>query len=125
MTLKNQRSSPLFGIICLWSGAVIDIPEGWHLCDGTEGTPNLTDRFIVGAGAGYAPGATGGSAIHRHTIASSGAHVHTLPAGTVIIDSSPSGNLNKAISTSGAHTHTTSYESLIPPYYALCYIMKI
>lgn len=46
------------GIICLWSGAVIDIPVGWHLCDGTEGTPNLQDKFIIGAGSTYNPGDT-------------------------------------------------------------------
>ncbi len=47
------------GIICLWGGAIADIPAGWHLCDGsTIGTqilPDLRDRFIVGAGSTYAP----------------------------------------------------------------------
>lgn len=113
------------GIICLWSGAVVDIPEGWHLCDGTEGTPNLRDKFIVGAGSSYAPGETGGNTTHTHTIASSGSHTHTLPASTVIIDSSPSGQLAKNFLPSGAHTHTTLAGSSLPPYYALCYIMKL
>lgn len=44
------------GIICLWSGAVVDIPEGWHLCDGTEDTPDLRNKFVIGAGDAYIPG---------------------------------------------------------------------
>lgn len=42
-------------IICLWSGAVVDIPAGWALCDGNNGTPNLTDKFVIGAGSTYSP----------------------------------------------------------------------
>lgn len=49
------------GVICMWSGAVGDIPANWQICDGTNGTPDLTDRFIVGAGDSYDPGDTGGS----------------------------------------------------------------
>lgn len=43
------------GIICLWGGAIVDIPAGWHLCDGTNGTPDLRDRFVIGAGSTYNP----------------------------------------------------------------------
>ena len=52
---------PSRGII-MWSGTAADIPAGWALCDGTGGTPDLTDRFILGAGKTYQPGATGGAA---------------------------------------------------------------
>jgi len=48
--------SPLYGIICLWHGSVATIPNGWRLCDGTEGTPDLQDKFIIGAGNTFAPG---------------------------------------------------------------------
>lgn len=51
---------PIGGII-MWSGLIVDIPSGWQLCDGTNGTPNLRDRFVVGAGSTYATGTTGGS----------------------------------------------------------------
>lgn len=52
---------PVGGII-MWSGTIATIPTGWALCDGTNGTPNLLDRFIVGAGSvNYNPGATGGA----------------------------------------------------------------
>lgn len=47
------------GIISMWSGVVGNIPAGWHLCDGTSGTPDLRDKFVIGAGASYSPGAQG------------------------------------------------------------------
>ena len=50
------------GVILMWSGTADNIPKGWLLCDGTNGTPNLRDRFIIGAGGKYSPGATGGAA---------------------------------------------------------------
>ena len=64
--LKAQAGVPR-GIIAMWSGAVGAVPQGWALCDGTNGTPNLRDRFIVGAGSSYAVGATGGATTHTHT----------------------------------------------------------
>jgi hypothetical protein len=69
-----------FGIIVAWSGSVGTIPAGWRLCDGTNGTPNLKDRFIVGANATFAVGAQGGSYTHIHNgnIDNSGAHDHTV-----------------------------------------------
>jgi len=45
-------------IICLWAGSIVDIPAGWVLCDGNNSTPDLRDRFILGAGSTYAPDAT-------------------------------------------------------------------
>lgn len=50
------------GGIAMWSGSIASIPSGWFLCNGSNGTPDLRDRFIVGAGSTYSPGATGGSA---------------------------------------------------------------
>ena len=76
--LKAQAGVPQ-GIIAMWSGAVNNIPGGWALCDGTNGTPNLRDRFIVGAGSTYAPGATGGANTHTHT-----ASAANTTAGTTI-----------------------------------------
>lgn len=49
------------GFIGMWSGSIASIPGGWALCDGTNGTPNLKDRFVVGAGGAYGVGATGGA----------------------------------------------------------------
>jgi hypothetical protein len=64
------------GIISMWSGSIASIPSGWLICDGTSGTPDLRNRFIVGAGSTYAVAATGGSAdavvvSHTHTATSS------------------------------------------------------
>jgi hypothetical protein len=50
------------GLISMWSGSIASIPSGWALCDGTNSTPDLRDRFVVGAGSAYAVDATGGSA---------------------------------------------------------------
>lgn len=48
---------PTGGII-LWSGSIASIPSGWVLCDGLNGTPNLTDKFIIGSGGSYSPNTT-------------------------------------------------------------------
>lgn len=136
------------GGIIMWSGAVNQIPSGWALCDGNNGTPNLMDRFVVGAGSGYAVGATGGEAthvltanempshthiqnLHNHTITigikSGGLDGHVLPLGS---SGSPTDNVTTYNSstnvaatnqnTGGGATHNN-----LPPYYALAYIMKL
>jgi hypothetical protein len=48
------------GIIVMWSGSIDTIPNGWVLCDGNNGTPDLTRRFIYGAGNDLAPNIKGG-----------------------------------------------------------------
>ena len=87
---------PIGGII-MWSGTDGDVPSNWALCNGSNGTPNLVDRFIVGRGNDYSSGATGGSthAIipeHTHT-ATGGSHGHpvrhsTQTSGAVTADAS-------------------------------------
>jgi len=54
------------GIIAIWSGALVDIPAGWVLCNGANGTPDLRSSFIQGAAVGANPGTTGGSNTHGH-----------------------------------------------------------
>ncbi len=93
LTQADNPGVPSGGII-MWSGSIASIPSGWVLCDGSNGTPNLTDRFIVGAGGSYSPDDTGGSAdavvvshshtgstgsagSHSHTVYSAGSHQHT------------------------------------------------
>ena len=126
------------GLICMWSGSTV--PIGWVLCDGTNGTPNLTDRFIVGSGNKYSIGATGGSESVNLTEAQLPSHQHMLSLGT---GSSGSGrfypytsltagsDLVKASSNRSDRT-TTNTETVgsgsahenRPPYYALAFIMK-
>lgn len=64
------------GAIMMWSGTVATIPTGWLLCDGQNNTPDLRNKFIIGAGDTYAFGATGGSADavvvgHDHNVTAS------------------------------------------------------
>lgn len=81
VTTSANASFPSGGII-IWSGSAVAIPVGWLLCDGTNGTPNLQDRFIVGAGNTYTVGATGGSnsADHLHTTGSHALTINEMPA---------------------------------------------
>lgn len=137
------------GGIVIWSGSSVAIPTGWLLCDGTNGTPDLRNKFIVGAGSTYAVGATGGSAdavvvSHTHTINDSG-HTHTWSttsgsnfnlgqSNTLSSSAFPAGsnqtNWNGTNSTSktGITVNSSGVSGTnanLPPYYALCYIMKV
>jgi hypothetical protein len=139
----------LTGMIILWSGSIASIPSGFALCDGTSGTPDLRDRFIVGAGSTYAVDATGGSAdatlpTHTHTATSTvtdPGHLHSIgffrdngntgtnPYGSV---STTSFSVNTAtavtgitVATTNANAGTSGTNANLPPYYALAYIMKL
>jgi microcystin-dependent protein len=126
------------GMIILWSGSSGSIPSGWLLCDGTSSTPNLRDRFVVGAGTTYAVGATGGSAdlvvpSHTHTITDP-THNHTFSFtyGSTAVGGGGSantgaGNTTTTSSATGISVNTAGVSPTnanLPPYYALCYIMK-
>lgn len=106
------------GMILLWSGAIVDIPNGWHLCDGTEDTPDLRDKFVVGAGSTYGLGDTGGSVNHNHTFTSD-VHQHDIPEGYTI----EAGEGFFTNTTNNVVTGTTDNGSSLPPYYSLAYIM--
>ena len=131
------------GVILLWSGSTGSVPAGWLLCDGTNGTPDLRDRFIIGAGNTYAVNATGGTAdavvvshTHAATVTDPG-HTHTFTA-SVTNFTSPTGNpicgaqvqsatTNSSftgISVTNASTGVIGVGANIPPYYALAYIQK-
>lgn len=190
------------GNIQMYSGAVANIASAWGadwvLCDGTNGTPDLRGKFVVGAGGTYAPGASGGSTsvtlstanlpVHSHgvndgghvhgvndgghahsgTTVNAGNHQHVSPWGENNGSYSPpwgSYGANNLIgaqnhdydncwgltSPAGDHTHTFTTNgsgtgisiqgagagisiqntgsgqafTVIPPYYALCFVMKI
>jgi len=133
------------GVISLWYGAIGSVPVGWYLCDGSNGTPDLRDRFVVGAGSTYSVNATGGSAdsvvvSHTHTASSvvtDPGHNHTVNAGGTASNSLNSGGtVNLASSNTGTATTGITVATTItsagvsgtnanlPPYYALAYIMK-
>lgn len=105
------------GVISMWSGSIGSIPSGWFLCDGTNGTPDLRDRFALSSGPVHGVGSTGGSVNHTHNFTSDG-HVHEVPSGTDILSG---GNFNFD-SLSTVETGTTDAAAINPPFYALAYI---
>jgi len=110
----------LTGMISLWYGAIVNIPVGFALCDGNNGTPDLRNKFVVGAGDAYAVDAVGGNATHNHDFTGNG-HQHTIPAGGFI---AAGGNYH-SITQPATVTGTTDAGSSLPPYHALAYIMKL
>ena len=78
---KSLDSSIPSGTIITWYGALGSIPSGFVLCDGSNGTPDLRNRFIVGAGNSYTLGATGGAATVALTTAQMPSHNHSASIG--------------------------------------------
>ena len=83
----SAPSAFVSGMIIIWSGSTANIPTGFVLCDGQNSTPDLRNRFVVGAGNNYNPGDTGGSAdatlvSHSHTFSGSSSHSHTVDSHT-------------------------------------------
>ena len=138
------------GMIILWSGLTSTVPTGWALCNGANGTPNLTDKFIVGAGNAYGVNETGGYkdatlVSHTHTGSTGGAggHSHTYTGRTGSIAVQEGGTIGtskyalnattQSTSSVGSHTHSVSISTNgssgtnknLPPYYALAYIMRL
>jgi len=107
------------GIILLWAGAIVDIPSGFVLCDGNNATPDLRDRFVIGAGSTFNPDDTGGNSTHTHIYTGDG-HTHEIPAGAELA----AGDQYYSVTNSTAETGTTNNGSSLPPYYTLAYIMK-
>jgi hypothetical protein len=137
------------GTIVLWSGSIGSIPAGWVLCNGSNGTPDLRDRFVVGAGSTYAVDATGGSAnaivvSHTHTATSTvtdPGHTHGIPdlasSGSVFTNTvaglssivlasreSQSNTTGITVATTVNSAGNSGTNANLPPYYALCYIQK-
>jgi microcystin-dependent protein len=108
----SNNAIPSGGII-IWSGASNAIPTGWYLCNGSNGTPDLRNRFVVGAGSTYAVGATGGSAdaitvSHTHSVTDPG-HAHKLiSSGRGMI----SGGSNTAFFDTYKTTSTLTFQNL-------------
>ena len=121
------------GGIAIWSGYESAIPGGWALCNGRNGTPDLRSRFVVGAGGEYAVGATGGEKTHTLAESEMPSHSHSYSYRAYDLDLSWKDQSNfyavdkgdnwKSASTAsagGSQPHENR-----PPYYALCYIMRV
>jgi len=136
------------GLISMWSGSIGSIPSGWYLCDGSNGTPNLTDRFVIGAGSTYAVNGTGGASTATLITANLPAHTHTATVtdpghfhtysltvgtsgqgggGAIAINNfttTATSTATTGISVSNASTGSGTSFSILPPYYALAFIQK-
>ena len=142
------------GVIVMWSGE--KIPQGWALCDGNNGTPNLCDRFIVGAGKTYGVGDTGGTNEVALTKNQMPNHSHLYPNEQELVNATAKksynagatkfkigqqgyqrggdddGQISRTGTAGGDATDTVvgtdgyaeAHENR-PPYYALCFIMKL
>lgn len=156
---SSRGSSDLYmipkGGITIWCGDETTIPHGWQLCDGTNGTPDLRDRFVRG---GEMPNEKGGSMgvlltnatmpKHSHAFSTTidGAHSHTIydhyrpwvyyhfePTYTCIVSGYPPVIFESETWEGGEHSHTgtTDYQGASLPYdnrpafYKLAFIMKL
>ena len=119
------------GGIIMWSGTAANIPAGWALCDGTNGTPDMRGRFVMGADSINTPGSTGGSnktggttlaeaqmPVHAHGYTFLGNSAGSYMGGTSKY--APMGTSTGTAGGSQPHNH-----DLMPPYYALHFIMKL
>lgn len=148
-SLIGNGTIPIGGII-MWSGTIASIPTGWALCNGSSSTPDLRNKFIVGAhsGAGtgitsttgpgistntatnpnYTPGNTGGETSHQLTIAELASHTHTYNQNTnQNTDHSGTDTTTNNPSFSSQNTGSAGgddYHENRPPYYALAFIMR-
>lgn len=143
--MNKEGCSPLHGIIVIWSGTINDIPDGWVICDGTNGTPNLRDKFVRSRGGSYEAHSQGGTRYHNHTInIATDSHSHAgqassaninLNSGTTVgahpdhlnWSDQGSGHEHQLNIDADVHNHTglISTGDHNPNYYTLCYIMKL
>lgn len=130
------------GFVEMWAGSIADIPAGYQLCDGTNGTPDLRDRFILCVGAAEEPGTTGGALNHSHGPGTLTASIESPTAGgatdahsTTAVQSGTgatvlSGPSAHALSVTVVHSHTvnsgtTETVSNVPPYFKLAFVMRV
>ena len=126
--VASQGGSTLpIGTILPYIGALNDIPHGWFLCDGLNGTPDLRDRFLTCAGAAYTVGNTGGENFHQLTIEEMPSHNHSFNAfvegfrGGDFSVYRPGGSSSwRTQNTGGSQAHENR-----PPFYAVYYIIKL
>lgn len=125
------------GVVVSWYGDKANVPSGWAICDGTNGTPDLRDRFIVGAGNSYSLKATGGANTVSLTADQNGPHSHsgttsssqqTVVPGSDLLGTHSNnmgkwGTVNITLTT-GPSGKGAAHENR-PPYYALYFIMKL
>jgi hypothetical protein len=150
--LKQGANDPYWatevpsGVICMWHGTLASIPAGWALCDGSSGTPDLREKFVVGTRHGVNPGTTGGA--KNKTTAG---HQHALPMGsnsfppaapayfnfawsnvwgtganiTVYKTITPLPGMTESAPAMLSNTGTDTIADIRPPFYEIAFIMKL
>ncbi|MBP2631267.1 MAG: hypothetical protein H6Q70_1895 [Firmicutes bacterium] len=121
------------GFIGLWSGSIDAIPSNWALCNGENNTPDLRDRFVLGAGNRYVVGGAGGETTHTLTADEMPAHFHSVMeyagpsgvSGATAYNNHINANTNAASSNGTSIVGGNQAHNNMPPYYALAYIMRI
>ena len=133
---------PVGGIV-MWSGSASNIPDGWKLCNGSNNTPDLRNRFIVGAGDEYGVGYTGGQKQVTLTTNEMPRHYHeyvgddqlrNIESGCSTLmrytstrydaDSKTGGSWGSGVYATSSVGNGQAHENR-PPYYALCFIMRV
>ncbi|NES65622.1 MAG: hypothetical protein F6K24_10350, partial [Okeania sp. SIO2D1] len=141
---SSTNGSPIpVGVIMMWSGQVANIPDGWALCNGENSTPDLRNRFIIGSGGIYSPGVTGGEdsvalklneiPSHNHAngkfkylLQYTGQDTHKGNTDNTVgqPDVSNKGEIQSVGGNWKRNGKADAHENK-PPYYALCFIMKL
>ena len=136
------------GMIMIWSGSISNIPSGWLLCDGNNGTPNLSGKFILGYGSGHSKAGTIGNndepkivetthlppIVHADGDPNKPNVDHAASSGitsyTLVYSSNYDGNNISAgqnwigLPANHGAASVAAQEPYYPPYFVLAYIMK-
>lgn len=141
-SISGKGTIPIGGIV-IWSGEVAKIPEGWALCNGQVAsglpTPNLTDQFVIGVSSRYERNQTGGEKEvelkdahlppHAHNFRFKGANLDLAwKDNSYLFDATehyPNNVRHKTTGITGGLNGNTMPHDNMPPYYALCYIMRV
>jgi hypothetical protein len=149
--LVNPANAIPSGVITMWSGTIATIPAGWLLCNGSSGTPDLRNKFVIGAysdtagvayttitGANTQTGGTKDAIVvsHTHTATDAG-HTHSYAGWSTYYDAGAGaggnpvarGNLTQTTASGVANisvstTGSSGTDQNLPPYFALAFIMK-
>lgn len=107
------------GVVAMWWGSAANIPPHWFLCDGTDGTPDLTDKFVICSGPTFSQGSKSNVRRHSHDFTSD-LHTHYFIDPKAIVG----GGIAATSLQSSVVTGTTDLTDHRPPFYSLCYIMR-
>jgi hypothetical protein len=115
------------GLIAMWSGATNGIPQGWALCDGQNGTPDLRGRFVMGISTNRTMGAVGGFESHTHVASITTERPGDRDQAHPYTPNPESSYPLPLPVTKANHLHTVTLQTSehLPPYYALAFIMKL